>query len=85
MDYLKRKIDIFLDEWFASDNKKPLIIKGARQIGKTKSVQKFAERHYTNLIEINFVLNPEYRSPVVDGDISYPCTPGEAVGVAVGA
>ena len=67
MDYLKRKIDIFLDEWFASDNKKPLIIKGARQIGKTKSVQKFAERHYTNLIEINFVLNPEYRDIFDDG------------------
>ena len=39
MDYLKRKIDKFWDEWLISDKKKPLIIKGARQIGKTKTIE----------------------------------------------
>ena len=34
MEYLRRKIDAFLDEWFNSKNKKPLIIKGSKQIGK---------------------------------------------------
>lgn len=66
MDYLRRKIDKFLDEWFISENKKPLIIKGARQIGKTKTVEEFAKRNNLSLVEINFVLNPEYRD-IFDG------------------
>ena len=36
--HLRRKIDGFLMEWKASADKKPLIIKGARQVGKTESV-----------------------------------------------
>ena len=67
MDYLRRKIDKFLDEWFISENKKPLIIKGARQIGKTKTVEEFAKRNNLSLVEINFVLNPEYRDIFDDG------------------
>ncbi len=67
MDYLRRKIDKFLDEWFISKNKKPLIIKGARQIGKTKTVEEFAKRNNLSLVEINFVLNPEYRDIFDDG------------------
>ena len=61
MYYLKRKIDKFLDEWLISDKKKPLIIKGARQIGKTKTIEEFAKRNNLSLVEINFVLNPEFR------------------------
>ena len=67
MEYLRRKIDAFLDEWFNSNNKKPLIIKGARQIGKTKSIEEFAKRNKLSLVEINFVLNPEYRNIFDDG------------------
>ena len=67
MDYLKRKIDKFLDEWLFSDKKKPLIIKGARQIGKTKTIEEFAKRNNLSLVEINFVLNPEFRDIFDDG------------------
>lgn len=67
MDYLKRKIDKFLDEWHISDKKKPLIIKGARQIGKTKTIEEFAKRNNLSLVEINFVLNPEFRDIFDDG------------------
>ena len=67
MDYLKRKIDKFLDEWLISDKKKPLIIKGARQIGKTKTIEEFAKRNNLSLVEINFVLNPEFRDIFDDG------------------
>ena len=67
MDYLKRKIDQFLDEWLISDKKKPLIIKGARQIGKTKTIEEFAKRNNLSLVEINFVLNPEFRDIFDDG------------------
>lgn len=46
--WLKRKVDSYLEEWKNKTNKKPLIIRGARQIGKTKAVEKFAEKNYKN-------------------------------------
>lgn len=67
MDYLRRKIDQFLDEWLQDENRKPLIIKGARQIGKTKTIEEFARRNNLSLIEINFVLNHEYKDIFDDG------------------
>ena len=56
---LKRKIDVFLEEWKNREHN-PLIIKGARQIGKTTSIMEFAKKNYESVIEINFVSNPEY-------------------------
>ena len=58
---LKRKIDDYLIEWRKSKNKMPLIVKGARQIGKTESIKNFGLNNYKSLIEINFVLQPEYK------------------------
>lgn len=55
MALLKRKIDAFLAEWKADPDRKPLIVKGARQIGKTESIRQFARNNYANVIEINFV------------------------------
>ena len=57
---LKRKIDNELIEWKKRTNRKPLIIKGARQVGKTMSIRHFAEHHYPHLVEINFALQPQY-------------------------
>ena len=65
--YLKRKIDNFLEEWKNKTDKKPLIIRGARQIGKTKAVENFAKKKYKNFININFVLQEEYRSIFENG------------------
>ena len=48
--YLRRKIDDYLKEWKNSEERKPLIIKGARQIGKTESIRKFAEENYTSVL-----------------------------------
>lgn len=59
---LKRKIDNILIEWKRRENKKPLIIKGARQVGKTMSIRHFAENHYKNVVEINFALQKQYCS-----------------------
>lgn len=42
--YLKRKIDKFLMEWKADPAHYPLIVKGARQIGKTESILHFAKK-----------------------------------------
>ena len=58
---LKRKIDSFLLKWKDNPQKKPLIIKGARQIGKTRSIEWFAYNNYSNVIQINFVEQPKYK------------------------
>ena len=67
MLYLKRKIDAFLSEWKANPDKKPLIVKGPRQVGKTESIQRFAEGNYTSVITINFVEEPKYKMITADG------------------
>lgn len=67
MEYLKRKIDEYLTEWKKNPQKKPLIIKGARQIGKTESIRHFAFANYESVIEINFVEEPVYKTVVSEG------------------
>ena len=42
---LKRKIDSFLVEWKKQSDRMPLIVRGARQIGKTKSILEFVLHH----------------------------------------
>lgn len=62
MPRLKRKIDDFLIEWKNNKDRLPLIVKGARQIGKTDSIENFARNNYKYFIEINFALQPEFKS-----------------------
>lgn len=62
MERLRRKIDDFLVEWKSNPNRLPLIVKGARQIGKTESIRYFAKNNYKNVIEINFVLQKQFKS-----------------------
>jgi len=59
--YLKRKIDDFLMGWKNNSDKKPLIIRGPRQVGKTESVRKFANENYRQVVEINFIEEPKYK------------------------
>lgn len=49
----------FLDEWVISTDRKPLVIRGARQVGKTWLVRDLTTRHRLHLIEINFEKNPQ--------------------------
>lgn len=65
--YLKRKEDKMLIEWKMTDGHKPLIIKGARQVGKTETIRNFAKNNYDSFIEINFVEEPKYRTITADG------------------
>lgn len=65
--YLKRKIDTYLMDWKNSENRKPLIVKGPRQIGKTESIKKFAQDNYKSVIEINFVTSGKYKQITADG------------------
>ena len=53
MKLLKRKIDDYLISWKSNTGHLPLIVKGARQIGKTASIEKFAEENYQSIAEIN--------------------------------
>lgn len=64
---LKRKIDKYLTDWKNRPDRKPLIIKGARQIGKTRSVEGFAGQNYASVIEINFIEQKKYREIFNDG------------------
>jgi len=59
---LKRKIKTYLSEWKQSKNRKPLVIKGIRQCGKTYVVRKFAEENYENVVYMNFILEPDKKS-----------------------
>ena len=67
MAYLQRKVDQYLENWFRGPDKKPLIIKGARQIGKTESIRCFASKHYEIIVEINFVEMPKFKTILADG------------------
>ena len=61
MAYLERKIDKFLADWKSRPDRKPLIVKGARQIGKTESIKRFAESAYDSVVYINFLEKPHWR------------------------
>lgn len=61
MALFKRKIDSDLDKWRKNPDRLPLIVKGARQIGKTSSILQFAQNNYKNVIEINFALNKQFK------------------------
>ena len=50
---LARKLDDFIERHYAN-NKSALLLKGARQVGKTSAIREYAKRHKMNLIEINF-------------------------------
>lgn len=63
---MNRKINSYLLEWKKQPNHKPLIIGGARQVGKTYSIRNFGKT-YASFVEINFVTNPEYKLIFQDG------------------
>lgn len=65
--YIKRKIDKYLLQWKNDRDRLPLIVKGARQIGKTESILHFARGNYKNVVYINFVLEQKYKTILSDG------------------
>lgn len=54
-----RKITGFLEAWKESEHRKPLILQGARQVGKTYSILEFGRVHYENVAYFNFETNPK--------------------------
>lgn len=63
---MKRKIIDDLIKWKESKNRKPLIIHGARQVGKTYIIKQFGKENYENLIYVNFETNKEFSSQISD-------------------
>ncbi|MBR1947124.1 MAG: ATP-binding protein [Bacteroidaceae bacterium] len=66
-ELLRRKIDAYLLAWKSNADRKPLIVKGARQIGKTRSIESFARQNYKNVIQINLVEQKMYKAIFDDG------------------
>ena len=67
MDYLRRKMDDRLLGWKRDKRRLPLVVKGARQVGKTESIRAFAAANYERFVEINFAEDPRFREVVQDG------------------
>lgn len=63
---LRRKIDDYLIQWKNNPDRNPLVIKGARQIGKTFSIRNFA-KNYKSFIEINFITDPQFKTIFSNG------------------
>lgn len=65
---LERKITQTLIDWKKEEKKPCLLVRGARQVGKTYIIDEFAKNNYKNYIYINFELMPEYKS-IFDGNL----------------
>jgi len=65
---LTRKVSFRLDKWKKNHEKLPLVLRGARQVGKTFSVREFAKTAYQSLIELNFIERPSYKD-IFSGDL----------------
>ncbi len=59
-----------LSQWLIQANRKPLVLRGVRQSGKTWLVRELAKSHQKQLIEINFENKPELRSLFISNDIA---------------
>ena len=68
--YIHRKTDDFLEQWKQREDRKPLVIKGCRQVGKTETIRHFAASHYESVIEINFIEEEQYRTIIEDDGYS---------------
>lgn len=76
---LKRKIETILSDWKSKEDRKPLVVKGCRQCGKTYSVLNFAKSNYNNVVYINFFENPAIKTAfsksfVIDDIVLYLST-----------
>jgi len=65
---LKRKIYDDLIRWKSREDKQCLVVKGARQVGKTFIIELFARENYKHYLTLNFEKNPAYKA-IFDGDL----------------
>ena len=65
--YIQRKAEQYHAEWKANPKRLPLIVKGARQIGKTETILYFTDQNYENVVYINFVTDEKFKIITKDG------------------
>ena len=65
---MKRLINNDLVVWRNNKRKKPLIIRGARQVGKTYTIENFGKKYFKNCIRVDFERNPQFRK-IFDSDL----------------
>ena len=58
---LMRTLEQFLIDWKCLSSRKPLLLRGARQVGKSFLVEAFGAKYFENLMTINFELSPEFK------------------------
>lgn len=59
--YCSRIIDRYLSDWATGENRKPLLLRGARQVGKSTAVKELSRR-FESYVEINFEKLPQYKA-----------------------
>ncbi|MCK5820742.1 MAG: ATP-binding protein [Bacteroidales bacterium] len=59
---MKRDIDEVFRSWKKEANRYPLLVRGARQVGKSYSIKKFGENEFDNMVEVNFEQKPQYNT-----------------------
>ena len=59
---MKRKVTAALEAWAAEQGKKPLVLFGARQTGKTTSVLEFGATRYQSVVHVDFVRQPAFKA-----------------------
>lgn len=59
---MQRSAEIDLNQWVQQEPRMPLLLRGARQVGKTTLIRQFAQSHFTDFIEINFELAPQFKN-----------------------
>ena len=63
--YFQRIIDRYLEQWAKRNDHKPMLLRGARQVGKSTAVRHLGET-FENFVEINFERQPEYKQVFKD-------------------
>ena len=58
--YYKRHIDKYLSEWASRNTRKPILLRGARQVGKSTAVRQLG-RQFASYVEINLEREPQYK------------------------
>ena len=58
---LRREVTEEFKRWKSDKNHKCLMVRGARQVGKTYAIERFCEKEYESFIEINFLESPQMK------------------------
>ena len=67
MIYLRRKFDQVLASWKLSQDRLPIILRGARQVGKTETILHFAKNNYSQIVYVNFASSPKFKRVIENG------------------